>query len=456
MKIDPSIFKAYDIRGINKETIDEEIMYKIARAYATLIQKELKRGNINIIIGRDMRLSSLSLTKAAIKGLCDQGANVYDIGLVSTPTMYFAVAHYKKNGGMIITASHNPKQWGGVKMTRARAVPIGENMGMEEIRDLTIKGRFKDPKKKGKITKKGGVLSEQIKQELTYADISKIKPLKVVVDPANAMGILYITELSKHLPINLIKMNFTLDGTFPAHEADPLKEENLVDLQKRVVKENADLGISIDGDGDRIFFVDNKGKIFPQPILRGLIAQSFLKDHPKATICYDIRPGKITEDMIKKAGGKPVITRVGHSLIKQKAIKVGAIFAGESSGHYFVKMPNGVYETPMIVILRLMQIISEEGKSLSEIAKPYDIYFHSGEINSIVDNVEKKLEELTDKYKKPAKYFTDMDGVTFEFNDYWFNVRPSNTEPKLRLNLEARTKKTMEEKRDKILKLIRS
>jgi len=454
MKINPSIFKAYDIRGIYPSELNEEVIYKIGRAYAVLIQKE-NEGKITIAVGKDMRLSSPKLKEALIKGLVTQGVNVVEIGLVSTPTFYFAVANYGYDGGMQVSASHNPREWNGLKLVRKKAIPVSEDTGMKKIKAMVEKGEFMEVEEKGEVSKKEGVLQDQIKHDFKYADISKIKLFKVVVDPANAMGALYSEAMFDRLPCELIKMNFELDGTFPNHEADPMKEENTKDLRKRVVKERADIGIAIDGDGDRIFFVDNKGELVPQQIIRGLLAKIFLREYPGATICYDIRPGKITVDMIKEAGGKPVVTRVGHSLIKEKMREVDALFGGESSGHFFLKLEKGVYEVPVIVILKLLQELSESGKSFSELIKPYKKYFHSGEINLVVEDKLGKIKEIEELYKGEAKEVNNLDGIMVDMGDFWFNLRPSNTEAKLRLNLEATSNKLMEEKRDEVLKIIR-
>jgi len=454
MKINPSIFKAYDIRGIYPSELNEEVIYKIGRAYAVLIQKE-NEGKITIAVGKDMRLSSPKLKEALVKGLVTQGVNVVEIGLVSTPTFYFAVANYGYDGGMQVSASHNPREWNGLKLVRKKAIPVSEDTGMKKIKAMVEKGEFMEVEEKGEVSKKEGVLQDQIKHDFKYADISKIKLFKVVVDPANAMGALYSEAMFDRLPCELIKMNFELDGTFPNHEADPMKEENTKDLRKRVVKERADIGIAIDGDGDRIFFVDNKGELVPQQIIRGLLAKIFLREYPGATICYDIRPGKITVDMIKEAGGKPVVTRVGHSLIKEKMREVDALFGGESSGHFFLKLEKGVYEVPVIVILKLLQELSESGKSFSELIKPYKKYFHSGEINLVVEDKLGKIKEIEELYKGEAKEVNNLDGIMVDMGDFWFNLRPSNTEAKLRLNLEATSKKLMEEKRDEVLKVIR-
>jgi len=387
--------------------------------------------------------------------LVTQGVNVVEIGLVSTPTFYFAVANYGYDGGMQVSASHNPREWNGLKLVRKEAIPVSEDTGIKKIKAMVEKGEFMEVEEKGEVSKKEGVLQDQIKHDFKYADISKIKLFKVVVDPANAMGALYSEAMFDRLPCELIKMNFELDGTFPNHEADPMKEENTKDLRKRVVKERADIGIAIDGDGDRIFFVDNKGELVPQQIIRGLLAKIFLREYPGATICYDIRPGKITVDMIKEAGGKPVVTRVGHSLIKEKMREVDALFGGESSGHFFLKLEKGVYEVPVIVILKLLQELSESGKSFSELIKPYKKYFHSGEINLVVEDKLGKIKEIEELYKGEAKEVNNLDGIMVDMGDFWFNLRPSNTEAKLRLNLEATSNKLMEEKRDEVLKVIR-
>jgi phosphomannomutase len=450
-----SIFKAYDIRGIYPKEINEDIIYKIGRAYADILKEELRKEDIKIVVGRDMRLSSPQLTKKLIEGITEQGVDVVDIGLSSTPTFYFAVAYYGYDGGMQVSASHNPKQYNGVKIVKTKAYPVGYDTGINEIEKRVNENNFKQSDKKGNVERKEDVVDDEVNYSLKFADINKIKPFKVVADAANAMGAHYLEKLFEKLPCELIKMNFELDGTFPVHEADPYKEENIKDLKKKVVEEKADLGIATDGDGDRIFFVDDKGELAEPGIVRGLLSKIFLKEEPGATICYDIRPGKITEDMILEYKGKPSVTKVGHSLIKAQAIKENAIFAGESSGHFFVRMEHGLFEVPMIITLKLLEDISLENKKFSEILKPLKRYYHSGEINSEVDDKEGKMKELAEKYKD-AKNISWLDGVTIEYDDFWFNVRPSNTESLLRLNLEAKSKEIMKQKKDEVLKIIRS
>ncbi|KKQ40798.1 MAG: Phosphomannomutase [Candidatus Magasanikbacteria bacterium GW2011_GWA2_37_8] len=448
-----NIFKAYDIRGIYPDELNEDLAYKIGRAYIILRQTELGRKNMKIAIGHDMRLSSPSLFAELKRGLKEQGADVVDIGLVSTPTYYFAVSFYNYDGGLLISASHNPKEYNGIKIVREKAKPLGNGTGMEELKEIVKKGEFLESDYLGTEETNENVLEDETVLCEKYSDLIKIKPMKIVIDTANSMGIVYLERLFKDLPqLTIIKMNDKLDGTFPAHQADPLQEKNIKDLEERVITEKADLGIATDGDGDRIFFVDNLGKRIRPEIMRGILAQTFLKDNPGATICYDIRPGKITEDMILEAGGKPSVTKVGHSLIKRQMIETGAVFGGESSGHFFVQFPHGTYEAPMIATLRFLQVISESNLSSADYVKPLDKYFHSGEINFTVSDKERVLEALKIKYAD-AK-INSLDGLTFTYPDFWFNVRASNTEPLLRLNLESTSKELMEEKLIEIKNII--
>lgn len=454
MDFPKNIFKAYDVRGLYPEELNEEIVYKIARAYGQMRQKELGQNDLTIATGRDMRLSSPMLHEALKRGLIEQGIRVVDLGLCSTPTFYYAVAHYGYNGGLLISASHNPKEYNGVKIVRERGLPFGQGTGMEELMVLVEQGNFELAGKTGTIVEKLGALAEQVKFETQFSQATKIKKFKIVADAANSMGALYLEELFKHLPqVELIKMNFELDGNFPAHQPDPLQDKNVVDLKKRVVAEKADLGIATDGDGDRIFFVDDSGATVEPAVLRGIMAQIVLREFPGAVICYDIRPGKITEDMILEAGGVPSLTRVGHSLIKKQMIDTGAVFGGESSGHFFFKFPQGVYEAPVVVILKLLQELSDKNITLADYVRPLNKYWHSGEINFTVTDKAKVLVALKEAYGD-AK-INALDGLTFTYPDVWFNVRSSNTENLIRLNLEARTKELMEEKLDEVKKLIK-
>ncbi len=455
MTISPSIFKAYDIRGIYKKDFDEQFAYQLGLAYIELRKKDLKnkKKKFKVVVGADMRLSSPSLKKYLIKGLLAAGADVCDIGLTSTPTFYFAVAKYKYDGGIMVSASHNPKEWNGFKIVRERAVPVSGDSGINFLKELILNKELKAENKPGKLSKRTDVLAEHIKHDLKYAKLNKIKKLKIVLDPANAVGSLYLKELFKFVPAHLIKINFKLDGNFPAHEADPLKEENLKDIKKAVIKNKADLGITTDGDGDRIFFIDEKGELIDQSIIRGLLAKLFLQDKPNSKIGFDVRPGKITEDLILENKGRPVKTRVGHSLIKEQMLKEDIYFSGESSGHFFLNMPIGCFEIPNIVILKLLQEFSASELAISEQIKPYQKYFLSGEINREVQDKEKIFKALEKKYKNGQ--ISKLDGISVTFKDFWFNVRASNTENKMRLNLEAIDKKTLKDKTKEVLNIIK-
>jgi len=453
MEVNTSIFKAYDIRGIYPDQLDEEIAYRVGKAYSELLKKENQGKSLEIVVGNDMRTSSPSIKESLIKGLTESGLNVIDVGLVTTPTFYFAVSFYGYDGGVQVSASHNPKEYNGLKMVRAKAIPIGGETGIEEIKNMVVENNFPASGQIGTVTKKEGIIEEEIESQRKNIEWNKIKPFKIVVDAANAMGSLDVEAMFKDLPCELVKMNFELDGTFPVHPPDPLNEENLKLLQEEVVKNKADLGIAPDGDGDRYFFVDEKGQNVPQPILRGMMAQIELKDSPGATVCYDIRPGKITKEMIEEAGGNAVVTRVGHSLIKEKMLQEDAIFGGESSGHYFYKLPYGTFEAPIVLVLKFLTYLSEQDKPLSEVVSVYKKYFHTGEVNFEVEDKEGKMKDIEEKYSNCK--INKLDGISIDCGDYWFNVRASNTEPLLRFALEAKTKGIMEQKRDEIVKIIR-
>ncbi len=448
------IYKAYDVRGIYPDDLNEEVIYKIGKAFSDMLIAENENSEVTIVVGQDMRTSSPSLAKNLIRGITEQGVNVIDIGLASSPTFFYGVSILNVDGGLQVSASHNPKEYNGVKFVRQKALPVGYDNGIGIVEKNVKDGTFRTSEKRGTVRKESGVLEKEVAYALARCNPPAIKPMKVVADVANSMGSLYLSKLFDHLPCELIKMNFDLDGTFPAHEADPFKEENLKSLKAKVIKENADIGIATDGDGDRIFFIDDRGDLVEPAILRGILSKIILGENPGATICYDIRPGRITRDMIEQYGGIPSVTRVGHTLIKAKALEENAAFAGESSGHFFFNTEVGLFEMPMIVTLKFMEFISASKMKLSEIVQPLRKYHHSGEINSIVENKDGKINQIADLYKEGK--ISWLDGVTIEFDDFWFNVRASNTEPLLRLNVEAVTEKIMMEKRDEILKIIRA
>jgi len=454
--INPEIFKAYDIRGIYNTDFDDEVAYQMALAYVDLRKTDIDYDSsrpLKLAVGADMRLSSPTLKEKLIAGLIAAGVDVFDFGLVSTPAFYFAVASYKLDGGLMISASHNPGGWNGFKLVRTRAVPVSGDTGIHFIKDKILANDFSLAKTPGTVTVKYNIAQEQLLHDKQYLDLKNIKPLKVVVDTANGMGAQYIFELFKDLPIVLLPLNFEFDGSFPVHEADPLKEENLRQLQKMIIEKEADLGISTDGDGDRIFFVDDKGQTIEPAIIRGLLAKIFLKIKPGCKIGYDVRPGKITQDLIIQNGGVPIITRVGHSLIKEQMLRDDIYFAGESSGHFFLNLPLGCFEMPNIMIGKLLEEFSNINQKLSDYLPNFRKYFSSGEINNETTDKESILKALAAKYADAKINY--LDGITVEYPDYWFNVRASNTENKVRLNLEAISPELMAQKRDEVLAFIK-
>jgi phosphomannomutase len=453
--VNPDIFKAYDIRGLFPQDITAQTAHAIGVALANLIQNETGKTNPKLVVSKDMRLSGPELHQAVIDGITAAGADVLDIDLASTPTFYFAVGYLGADGGVQVSASHNPSEWNGFKMVRAKAKPISGDSGIYAIRDAITQDKLMTSDTKGSITPKTGLLEALLHEQTKDLDLASIKPFKIVLDPANAMGILDLDALFSKVSATLTKMNYTLDGTFPSHEADPLKSENMEQLKAKVLETGADLGITTDGDGDRVFLVDNKGETLPPELLRGILAQIVLQRFPGSLIGYDIRPGRITRDMIEEAGGKSFVTRVGHSLIKEKMLELDSPFSGESSGHFFYKSQFGSFEMPVRMLADFLIWLSRHDQPLSDITKPFKRYFHSGEINSVVVDKDKVFEALKTQFSD-ALNFSDIDGVTFEFSDFWFNVRGSNTEPKMRLNLEATSQAIMEQKRDEVLAIIRN
>ncbi len=455
LPINTEIFKAYDIRGIYGQDFDNEMAYLLGLAFVELRKKDGDNtcGKLQIAVGMDMRLSSPALKDNLIRGLTAAGAEAIYLGVISTPTFYFAVSKYGYQGGIMISASHNPKEWNGFKLVRSNGIPVSGDTGINFIKEQIMANHFIPAPKKGEELTNDTALADELNYTWSLVDTSKIKKFKIVADAANGMGATYLDKILNLSPGEATPLNFKLDGTFPAHEADPLKEENLVDLKKEIYKQKADLGIATDGDGDRVFFVDDKGETINPAIIRGLLAQSFLKDKPGAKIGYDVRPGKITPDLITAAGGVPVITRVGHSLIKEQMLKENIYFAGESSGHFYFNSDVGCFEFPSLMILKLLLIFSASDLPISEQVKQYKKYFLSGEINRVVNNKDEVFKAIEVKYADGK--INKLDGVSIEYPDFWFNVRGSNTEPKIRLNLEAISQEIMEKKRDEVLELIK-
>jgi phosphomannomutase len=455
MQINSSIFKGYDIRGIYPTDLNEETIVPVTKAIYTFFHKDKPENEpLTIVVGTDMRISSPSLTKKAIETLVELGANVVDIGVVSTPTFYFAVSHYNYECGMQITASHNPKEWNGIKFvknTPKGLIKIGKTTGMLEIKEMALNGTSISPIPGGKVEKKEGILDEEVKNALRISANPKINKYKIVADTANAMGSQYINEIFKVLPGELVRMNFELDGTFPAHQPDPLQEENLVDLQKRVLEEKADLGLAPDGDGDRLFFIDEKGQIVPPTIITSIISKDLLRDNPGETILVDIRYLLTPKKILEELGGKMHVVKVGHAFITEAMHETGGIFAGESSAHYFYR-DTGNAESQMATIIAVLKALTETGKTMSQLVEEFRRSYESGEINFKTENVAKILEELKAKYADGV--LDPLDGIAINYPTWRFSVRTSNTEPLLRLNVESLKKEEMVQRKDELVGLI--
>lgn len=457
--VNSKIFRAYDIRGIYPSEINQETAYLIGRAFVKFLIKEAKNKikKLKIVVGRDNRFSSNILFKNLIKGILQEGGNVLDLGLCSTPRFYFSTIFAKADGGIQITASHNPPQYNGFKLTKEKAIPISQESGLYEIQKIIEKGNFKSLTKKAGTIQKKDFLKNYIDFNFKLAKIENLKKFKcykVVVDTANAVSGIDIKALFKRLPCRFFHLFSKLDGTFPNHNPDPIIEENLRFLFKEIKKKKADLGVAFDGDGDRIIFVDEKGKIIRGDFITALIAQELLKENEGQKILFEVRSSKVVKETILKNKGIPILGKAGHSLIKERMRKEDILFAGELSGHYFFK-EIGFFEGSLLVLLMVLKIMEREKKPISQIIEPFKIYFQSGEINFQIKEKERKLKEIEKYFSKKAKNVLKIDGLTMEFSDWWFNLRPSNTEDLLRLNIEAATKKILEEKKKEIINLLK-
>ena len=437
------IFKAYDIRGVYPSELDEAAANRIGHAFAAWT------GASRLVMGRDMRSSSPALAGAFIEGASAAGAEVVDVGEVSTDALYFASGRMDLPGAMF-TASHNPARYNGLKLCREKAAPIGEESGLREILELANKteaGPGSSPK-----VEEVDIIPAYAEHCLSLIDTSSLRPLKVAIDAANGMAGKTAPAVFDKLPIEVVPLYFELDGTFPNHPANPIEAENLVDLQRAVSESGCDVGIAFDGDADRCFLVDDKMRLVTGSTTTAMVAERILKKDPGEAVIYNLICSWTVREVIEENGGRPVKSRVGHSFIKQLMAETGAIFGGEHSGHYYFR-DNFRADSGMIAALYVLEAMSESGKPLSEMLEPFDRYFDSGEINSEVSDQQAVIEKLSGIYSEGRQ--DRLDGLTVESTDWWFNCRPSNTEPLLRLNLEARTKELMETKRDEVLGHIR-
>lgn len=443
--MDDSIFKAYDIRGIYPTTINEELSKKIGQAFVEHFK--LKK----VAVGRDGRLSSLQLEKAISQGIIAAGADVTHLGLVSTDMIYFAAGAYDYDGLLIVTASHNPKDNNGFKMVLKGAIAVSGEEGLASMRDLIKEDKLEIASESGKEDDRN-IYNDYVLKIHSLVDKTKLKSLKVVVDAGNGVGGYVFAKVAEGLPIEMIPLYCDVDGNFPNHQPSPIEDENLVDIKKKVIDESADLGLAFDGDGDRVYLIDEKGQAISASVMTAMIAKRMLDRQPGARILYNVNVGWIVPETIKQNGGVPAITKVGHSLIKAQMRKEDGLFAGEHSGHYYFK---DLYyaDSGMLAALTMIELISELGQPLSVVAKPYDKYFLSGEINTDVADPMAKIAAFKEKYQDGK--VLELDGLSVEYPDWRFVLRPSNTEPLLRLCVEAKTKEVMEEKRDELVALIK-
>jgi phosphomannomutase len=447
--LDLKVFKAYDVRGVYPTELDEDGAYRVGRAYVEEFEPR------TIAVGRDMRLSSPAMTAAVIEGAADAGADVLDLGLVGTEMLYYAVGDLALDGGICVTASHNPGEYTGMKIVRRGARPVGGDSGLDRVRGRAEAG-FGDVVRRGEVRAEN-VWDGFVAKVLSFVDEAAFRPLRIVVDAANGMAGTMLPPVLERLPqLDVVRCYFEPDGSFPNHEPNPLLPENRAFIVERTRAEGAQLGVAYDGDADRCFFVDDAGEFVPGDFVTALLAQAMLAKEPGAKVIYDVRASWAVPRVIEEAGGVPLINRVGHAFIKERMRKEDALFAGEVSAHYYFRDFSQA-DTGVVPFLVMVELLSRAAEPLSELLAPFrERYFLTGELNTPVADVALKLQELKERYAKEGGRVTHLDGISVDFDEWHFNVRPSNTEPLLRLNLEALSEPLMEEKRDEVLDLIRS
>jgi phosphomannomutase len=446
--LDPKVFKAYDVRGIYPDELDEAGAHAIGTAYVEEFEPR------RIAVGRDMRLSSPSMADAVMRGAAEAGSDVVDLGLVGTEMVYFAVGELGLDGGIAVTASHNPKEYTGMKIVRRGALPVGGDSGLLEIRTRAMSSARHESRPAGTITQED-IWSRFVERVLSFIDVDAVEPLRIVIDAANGMGGVMLPPVLERLPVGAVRCFFEPDGSFPNHEPNPLLPENREFIMRKVVEEGADLGVAFDGDADRCFFVDDTGEFVPGDFVTALLADAILEKEPGAKILYDVRASWAVPETIERAGGSPLVNRVGHAFFKHRMREEGAAFGGEVSGHYYFRDFSQA-DSGVIPFLLMLELISKRGHKLSEILGPFrERYFITGELNTPVSDVALKLQELKEQFGGEGQV-SHLDGLSVDADDWHMNVRPSNTEPLLRLNLEALSPELMERKRDDVLAVIRS
>jgi phosphomannomutase len=437
------IFKAYDVRGIVPEDLDEDVARRIGGAFAEWA------GAPRIAVGYDCRLSSESLADAFRGGAVDRGTDVLDIGLASTDLLYF-VSGALDIPGVMLTASHNPPQWNGLKFCREGAAPVGEETGLREIRELAERPPPPPSVTAGTVDRER-MLDAYVEHVLSFVDVSGMRPLTVVADTANGMGGLVVPAVFERLPFELVHLFPELDGTFPNHPADPINPENQRDLKRTVLERHADVGLAFDGDADRVFLVDEGARDVSGSLVTALVAEAMLKREPGASIVYNLICSWTVPEVIRENGGVPVRTRVGHSFVKKVMADTGAVFGGEHSGHYYFR-ENYRADSGLIAAAVVLEQLAYSGRPMSELLEPFRRYVASGELNTKVEDRRGAVEHVADAFSDGRQ--DRMDGLTVEFDDWWFNLRPSNTEPLLRLNVEAKSDDLLKEGTERVLELI--
>ena len=447
--LDPKAFKAYDVRGIYAEQLDEEGARAIGRAFVEVFQPK------RIAVGHDMRVSSPAMSEAVVAGAADAGAEVLELGLVGTEMVYFAVGELGLDGGIAVTASHNPKEYTGMKIVREGALPVGGESGLLEIRDRAMSSSAPSAGQSPGHVQRYDIWEQYVERVLSFVDPKAIKPLKVVIDAANGMAGAMLPPVLEHLPqLEVLRCYFEPDGTFPNHEPNPLLPENREFIVGKTLEERADFGVAFDGDADRCFFVDDSGEFVPGDFATALFAESVLAREPGAKIIYDVRASWAVPQTIERAGGIPLINRVGHAYIKHRMREEHAAFGGEVSGHYYFSGFSQA-DSGVVPFLLMLELLSKRGEKLAEILRSFrERFFLTGELNTPVEDVDVKLAELEERFGREGRV-SHLDGLSIEADDWHFNVRPSNTEPLLRLNLEALDAELMERKRDEVLAVIR-
>lgn len=449
MTLVPEVFKAYDVRGVYGEEIDEAGAALVGAAFVTLT------GARRIAVGHDVRLSSPSMAAAFADGAADAGADIVDLGLAATEMLYFAVADGGLDAGACITASHNPPRYTGMKLVRQGALPLAGDSGIGAVGRLALEGPPSHPAGSGQRTRDTGILDRFVARALSFVEPEAITGLRVVLDAANGMAGLYLPPVLERLAVDAVGCFLEPDGRFPHHEPNPLLPENRAFVEGKVLEEKADLGIAFDGDADRCFFIDDAGEFVAGDFLTALLARHLLGRDGAAPIVYDLRASWAVRDTVLAAGGTPDMHRVGHAFIKTRMREIDALFAGEVSGHYYFR-DFSYADSGLIPALLVMEMVATAGRSLSELIAEFRERYHlSGEINSTVDDVPGALQRLRERYSDGRQ--AEIDGLSVEYDDWHFNVRPSNTEPLLRLNLESvRSREDMERRRDEVLEVIRS